>query len=150
MVGDVAGKGMPASLFMAVSIASLQAIMGHNFSPAELLAELDTALVPYTKQQRQNCDMCYAEICRTAEVVGDSCLVTATIRVANAGCITPLIKRADGTIEWVEVGGLPLGTGLGAKFGYEQQELAMSAGDILILMTDGIVLNFTQECGRDE
>ena len=48
-VGDVSGKGMSAALLMAVSLASFQSIIGQALAPRELLAHLDSAIVPYTR-----------------------------------------------------------------------------------------------------
>ena len=61
----------------------------------------------------------------------------------NAGCITPIIRRVDGTVEWVEVGGIPLGVDLGAKFGYQEVSRSLSKGDLVILTSDGVVKAMT-------
>jgi serine phosphatase RsbU (regulator of sigma subunit) len=129
-VGDVSGKGLPAALLMAVSLASLQAVIDHSFPPNELLAHLDQVLVPYTRTTRQNCALCYIE------------LHHQTLHVANAGCIDPLIKHADGKVAWVEAGGIPLGIGLGAQTGYDVVSLELDQGDLIILTSDGVVEAF--------
>ncbi len=129
-VGDVSGKGLPAALLMGVSLASLQAVISQSFSASTLLAHLDQALLPYTRTTRQNCALCYIE------------LYQHTLHVANAGCIAPLIKRADGEVIWVDVGGTPLGTGLDGQYGYETVKLALSEGDLIILTSDGVVEAF--------
>ncbi len=129
-VGDVSGKGLPAALLMAVSLASLQSVIDHAFPPNELLAHLDEVLVPYTRTTRQNCALCYIE------------LHHHTLHVVNAGCIAPVIKRNDGTIEWVEVGGVPLGLGLGADTGYNVASLELTEGDLIILTSDGVLEAF--------
>jgi sigma-B regulation protein RsbU (phosphoserine phosphatase) len=61
------------------------------------------------------------------------------MRVANAGCISPIIKRAGGPLEWVEVGGAPLGVGLGSEAGYQEQAIRLNPGDLVILTSDGVV-----------
>jgi len=132
-VGDVSGKGMPAALLMAISLASFQSAIGLGLIPNELLAHLDKAIVPYTKTTRQNCALVYVDITMSAK---DR---KGILRVANAGCITPIIRRVNGTVEWVEVGGMPLGTGLGAKTGYREVTLNVTRGDVIILISDGVV-----------
>lgn len=126
-VGDVSGKGMPAALLMAVSLTSLQTVISHSFPARDLLAYLDQALVPYTHTTQQNCALCYVE------------LNDQTLYIANAGCIAPLIKRVNGSVEVVDVGGTPLGIGLGAQFGYQEVSLTLTKGDLVILTSDGVV-----------
>jgi serine phosphatase RsbU (regulator of sigma subunit) len=134
-LGDVSGKGMPAALLMAVSFASFQSALDQRLAPADLLAHLDAELMPYTRTRfRQNCALCYAEISRVAaENKG------AVLRVANAGCVSPLVRRADGRLEWVDVGGPPLGIGLGTEAGYTETKLTLCPKDLVILTSDGVV-----------
>jgi phosphoserine phosphatase RsbU/P len=51
----------------------------------------------------------------------------------------PLLKRVDGSVEWVEMGGLPLGVGLGAAFDYQEVTRNLSPDDLVILTSDGVV-----------
>ncbi len=136
-VGDVSGKGMPAALLMAVSMASFQSIMPSGLPPANLLANLDRTILPYTRTSHQNCALCYLEI--TPPVVPANTPNGGALRAANAGCIYPIIRRYDGSIEWVRVGGPPLGFGLGAADGYHEAEYPLSTGDLVILISDGVV-----------
>jgi serine phosphatase RsbU (regulator of sigma subunit) len=126
-VGDVSGKGMPAALLMALSVASFQSSVVQALSPSELLAQLDVALEPYTRTGLENCALCYVDIRGNI------------LRVANAGCVSPIIRRVNGSIEWVDVGGTPLGVGLGAQDGYRQVTLALAPGDLVILTSDGVI-----------
>jgi serine phosphatase RsbU (regulator of sigma subunit) len=132
-VGDISGKGLPAALLMSTSLASLQASLGDELSPATRLARLDYVLTPYTKASRQNCALCYAE------------LQGHTMRVANAGCIGPLVRRRDGRTEWVEIGGLPLGAGLGARFGYQDRTVLLENGDLIVFCSDGLVETMNEQ-----
>jgi serine phosphatase RsbU (regulator of sigma subunit) len=142
-VGDVSGKGMPAALLMAVSMASFQSIMPSGLAPASMLANLDRAILPYTRTSRQNCALCYLEITPPAAPADTLSLLGqldgGALRVANAGCIYPIIRRQDGSVEWVSVGGPPLGFGLGAADGYHEAEYVLGVGDLVILTSDGVV-----------
>lgn len=131
-VGDVSGKGIPAALLMAVSLASYQAIVKQNLSPAKLLTTLDKEIKQYTQSTYQNCAMCYVELNLThkTEVI---------LSAANAGCIPPYIKHHQRAGEWIEIGGLPLGTGLGAETGYQEKMIPLSPGDMIIMTSDGVV-----------
>jgi serine phosphatase RsbU (regulator of sigma subunit) len=134
-VGDVSGKGMPAALLMAASLTALHSVITRVAAPSKLLAELDLAIEPYTSTTLQNCALCYAEI-----IPLNSDLDNWSLRVANAGCITPLICRAiSGSVEWVEVGGIPLGVGLGAQSGYGEATFSLKQGDMVIFTSDGVV-----------
>lgn len=126
-VGDVSGKGVASALLMATSLSLLIASFAHSFSPGERLAQLDQVLTPYTKPQRQNCALCYLEV------------TDETLKVVNAGGIPPFIQRANGSVEFPEVGGFALGQGLGAKLGYTELQLPLKRGDLIILTSDGVV-----------
>lgn len=134
-VGDISGKGMPAALMMAVSLASLRAAIDPALAPKELLAQLDQSFTVYTRTTKQNCALCYVELTPphlSGEGVGQ-------LRVANAGCVIPLIRRAAGPVEWIEAGGLPLGLGLAQEFGYAEVCCPLQPGDLIILTSDGII-----------
>jgi serine phosphatase RsbU (regulator of sigma subunit) len=55
----------------------------------------------------------------------------------NAGHNNPILRRASGLIERLDVGGLPLGIMPEAK--YESASVALAPGDWLIIFTDGLV-----------
>ncbi len=133
-LGDVSGKGMPAALLMSVSLASLEAIIAQALDPTTLLTQLDQVIGRYTRTTRQNCALVYVEVVTPARPSD-----TGRLRVANAGCIVPLVKRADGAVEWIDSGGLPLGTGSEVKCEYQATALPLAKGDIIILTSDGLV-----------
>jgi ligand-binding sensor domain-containing protein/serine phosphatase RsbU (regulator of sigma subunit) len=128
VVGDVSGKGMPAALLMAISLASLRSIIRQSPEPTELLARMDRTLKPYTSATNQNCALCYAEI------------NGHTLNVTNAGCIAPIIRHTDGQVEWVNASGLPLGVPMNIGPGSHQEaNLILAKGDLVILVSDGVV-----------
>jgi PAS domain S-box-containing protein len=133
-VGDISGKGLPAALLMSVSLASLQATIPQRLPPGELLLQLDRTLARYTRTSHQNCALCYLEVTPPTPESD-----RRVLRAANAGCIPPLIRRMDGQIEWVHVGGIPLGVELGVELGYREIEFELARGDLIILTSDGVV-----------
>jgi PAS domain S-box-containing protein len=135
-LGDVTGKGVPAALLMAISMASFQAIVPQGGGPGDLLRQLDQTIGGFTRASRQNCALVYVDIELAPGKRGPG---AAALRVANAGCVAPLIRRADGSTEWVDVGGLPLGTELGARLGYATSERSLASGDVVVLSSDGVV-----------
>jgi PAS domain S-box-containing protein len=130
-VGDVSGKGVPAALLMAVSMASFRSVVEQQVPPATFLARMDKAIASYTHATRQNCALVYLELVAYEGAY--------TLLVANAGCIPPLLKRQDGEVCWIEVGGLPLGINMAHKVVYQEHRLHLAAGDMLILTSDGVV-----------
>ncbi|HJZ46765.1 MAG TPA: SpoIIE family protein phosphatase [Roseiflexaceae bacterium] len=76
---------------------------------------------------RQNCALCYAD------------LQGLSLRVANAGGMPPLVCRVAGETAWLEVGGLPLGIGLGATAGYGEAELVLQPGEVVVFVSNGVV-----------
>lgn len=132
-IGDVSGKGVSAALLMATVLSQFDAALTLSFTPSERLAYLDQAIVPYTSRRYQNCALTYIEF---------ECLMGTTevhLRAVNAGGIPPFIKRCDGQIEWLDIRGLPLGLGLGAETGYQEVETRVCSGDIVVLISDGVV-----------
>lgn len=126
-VGDVSDKGMSAALLMAISLAHFDSALTFTLPPHEVLAHLDRSLVRYTQATGQNCALCYVEI--------DG----LTLHIANAGGIPPYIRHGDGRVERVDVGGLPLGVGIGSQAGYESIRVTVAPDDIVILTSDGVV-----------
>lgn len=131
-VGDVSGKGVSAALLMATALSRFDASLSLRLGSAELLAHLDRELMPYTKPRRQSCALCYVEI------VGVN-TVRPVMRTANAGCIPPYVKHADGSVEWIESSGPPLGQGLGVRAGYHEIAKPLTKGDMIVLTSDGVV-----------
>lgn len=156
VVGDVSGKGMPAALLMAVCVASLRSLAGQGLAPGEFLTRMDRAIAAHTRTTRQNCALVYVEIERIelndnhsvpcneatdASISGTSADEVAVwrLRIANAGCVAPLLKRQDGTVMWVDVGGLPLGVMIESKLCYQEVCLPMVPGDMVVLTSDGVI-----------
>jgi two-component system sensor histidine kinase ChiS len=148
-VGDVTGKGIPAAMLMAGSVASLQAMLSETIPLESLLVKLDKTIGLHTQLSTQNCALCYAEITMPANghQAPPQAPVPAVMRVANAGCIPPLIRRVDGSTEWVEVVGLPLGLALDVSLAYEAVAVKLQPGDLVILTSDGLV-EATAETGE--
>ena len=60
-----------------------------------------------------------------------------TFHYINAGHNNPILRRANGLIERLDVGGLPLGIQPDAR--YESASVTLAPGDWLIIFTDGLV-----------
>jgi len=131
-VGDVSGKGISAALLMATCLSHIDNSMKLNLKLAERMAYLDAILVPFTKPQKQNCALCMVEF------VGVN-TNHAFVKVVNAACIPPYIKRKNGTVEWISAKGFALGQGIGTQFGYKENTVSIEKGDMVILVSDGVI-----------
>ena len=126
VVGDVVGKGVRAAANMGQLRNALRAISVERLKPPSALARLD----------RLASDGLDATFATVVYAVFDS--KAGVLRHSSAGHPPPVVAYPDGRVELLEGGrGLPLGTGLGAK--YRQSVVALPAGSIVVLYTDGLV-----------
>jgi sigma-B regulation protein RsbU (phosphoserine phosphatase) len=140
VIADVAGKSIPAALLMATLQASLRTIAGEGAPLGELVVRLNRYASAHSLDGRRF----------TTAVLAEYEPETRRLVYVNAGHNAPILRRADGVTEKLEVGGLPLGIDTGAFF--ETAELELRAGDALIFYTDGVVEAFdekAQEFGND-
>jgi len=125
LVGDVAGKGMPASLLMS----SLQARVHVVFEDGDHLAEKITRL---NKATCRNCpDNRFITFFMT---IMDP--ATGELVYTNAGHNPPLVVRASGAVEMLEGGGMILGILPAAS--YTESRSRLNPGDVLVLFSDGV------------
>jgi sigma-B regulation protein RsbU (phosphoserine phosphatase) len=127
VVGDVAGKGMPAALLMASLQAHAQALT--EFGDGDvggLVARLNKAVKARSPGNR---------FITLFLAVFDP--EASTLTYSNAGHNPPMLLRASGEVEKLEEGGLALGMFAGAQYG--QRSVPFHAGDLLILYSDGVV-----------
>lgn len=127
-VGDVSGKGIPAALYMAVSSSALAARVTLASNIVQLYDELNTILHPRTTQTRMNTALLTVHL--------DTHQQQWFAHVVNAGLIAPL-HRSSSDCQYLDVGGLPLGAVLTAR--YDHLDVPLQCGDWLILCSDGII-----------
>lgn len=127
-VGDVAGKGLPASLFMAVS-KSLSSYLGRHASshPGAVLSTVNGELVA------NNPENLFVTV--FAAVLDPR---TGVLHFANAGHESPHVIHADGRFERIgeALGGPPLS--MLDEFDYDTDTLTLEPGDTLLIVTDGV------------
>jgi phosphoserine phosphatase RsbU/P len=132
VIADVAGKSVPAALLMATLQASLRTIAGENAPLADLVARLN----------RYACAHSLNGLRFTTAVLGEYNTASRKLTYVNAGHNAPILRRANGVIETLEVGGVPLGIRLDRH--YETASLELRPGDALIFFTDGVVEAFNE------
>src|SRR5258705_2919625 len=125
VIADVAGKSVPAALLMATLQASLRTIAGEILPLADLVA----------RRNRYSCSHSLNGLRFTTAVLSEYNPISRRLTYVNAGHNAPILRRANGTLETLEVGGLPLGIESGEK--YETASLELTLGDALIFFTNG-------------
>lgn len=124
-LGDVSGKGMPASLMMMALHARVQVL-------AEDPADLGAFMMRLNKATCAKCPS-------NRFITFFYCVLDATtgnLRFANAGHNPPIIMRASGEAEMLEGGGPVLGILSIAPYGEERAQVG--CGDMLVLFSDGV------------
>ncbi len=126
-VGDVMGKGASAAALMGQVRSAIRAYAISDPSPRLVFAEIDKLFA-----------VLHEERIVTA-VAGVLDLERGTVRLANAGHPSPLLRRADGRVEQVGRGNtLLIAAGVTGPERTEQQ-LRLEVGDSLVLFSDGLV-----------
>jgi len=129
-IADVSGKGIPASLIMAMCRSVLRGAARGQQSPAEVLREVNRQLFPDIKE-----DMFIS----AAYVLVNH--VTGSMTLARAGHDAPLLYVAAAkTVTSIRPPGMALGIDSGGVFDRVLQDhsLKLEKGDCLVLYTDGV------------
>ncbi len=124
-LGDVAGKGSPAALLMALLLAMLRTLVDEGLQPADLIARLNLQIVRHAPPSRF-ITLFFATYHAP----------TGVLTYVNAGQTPPLVRRVDGRYERLEGGGIALGMFEGSQ--YAAHETRLRPGDLLVLYSDGI------------
>jgi serine phosphatase RsbU (regulator of sigma subunit) len=120
VVGDVAGKGLPAAMLVSVLVGATRGAAEYTSDPAELLANLNERLVG-------------------REGAGYSTALVALIRadgrvsIANAGHLSPYLDGREVELH----GALPLGLARGVS--YEPSHFYLAPGSRVTFYSDGVV-----------
>lgn len=129
-IADVSGKGVPASLIMAICRSVLRSEAAQNQSPAEVLKKVNRQLYPDIKED-MFISMAYLVVDQT----------NGAVTLARAGHDAPLLYRAaTQTVETVKPPGLVLGIDSGSVFDRLTNDFSvpLEHGDCLVLYTDGV------------
>lgn len=139
VIADVSGKGVPAALFMAMSMTLIKATARYGLPPEELLFRVNNELA------RDN----------------DSCMFVTTffgildtesgeMVYANGGHNPPLHLKRDGSVAWL-TGSPCLMVGAMEGAPYKRERLLLEPGESLFLYTDGVTeaMNLQEELFSD-
>ena len=123
-IGDVSGKGVPASLFMAVTRSTFRTVSAHESMPDRIVTTMNKTIADMNKR-----DMFVTLF------VGVLDLPTGRLRYCNAGHDAPLLVGAG-------VGELPcdsnIPVGFMSTWEYSLQEVQIFTNTTIFLFTDGL------------
>jgi serine/threonine protein phosphatase PrpC len=126
VVGDVAGKGLPAAMLVSVLIGAIRGVAEYTKDPAELLARLNERLIGRTQGGFATA--------LVARIEADG-----SVTIANAGHLSPYLDGQE-----VELNGaLPLGVVENAM--YQVTRFHLPQGSRLTFYSDGVVEAQNQE-----
>src|SRR5205085_3868935 len=120
-VADVAGKSIPAAMLMATFQASLKTLSTAQVALPELAANMN----------RYACTNSQGGLRFTTAFLAEYDAVQRTLDYINAGHNNPILLRANGSIERLDIGGLPFGILPEVK--YEDATIALAPGDWLVI-----------------
>ncbi len=126
-VADVAGKSIPAAMLMATFQASLKTLSTAQVALPELAANMN----------RYACSNSQGGLRFTTAFLAEYDPEARTLHYINAGHNNPILRRASGAIERLDVGGLPFG--IIPEATYQSATITLGPGDWLIIFTDGLV-----------
>ncbi|HEX4566554.1 MAG TPA: PP2C family protein-serine/threonine phosphatase, partial [Vicinamibacterales bacterium] len=124
-IGDVAGKGSPAALLMALLLAVLRTLVDERLEPCPLMTRLNAQICRHSPASR------FITLFYAVYTPG-----TGALTYVNAGQNPPLLRRRDGSIDRLGSTGVALGMFEGST--YQAMETRVDTGELLLLYSDGI------------
>lgn len=126
VIGDVSGKGVPASLFMAVTKTLIKATAMQKLDPDEILYHVNQEI-----SRDNNVAMFVTIFCGILDTE------TGEVVYANGGHNLPIIIKGKKEVRYLErTGGLAIGVMEGVT--YRKERLLLEPGDTFFLYTDGV------------
>lgn len=135
LAGDVAGKGLPAAMFMAVSKALAKSSTLRESGDLESLMSVVNA-----ELSRDNPEDLFVTL---FAMILD--LDTGALEYCNAGHEPPVLVHGDGSTEILDAGGGPPMCVV-AGFEYSVAESRCAPGDVIAMLSDGITEAMDKAC----
>lgn len=125
VIGDVADKGVPASIYMAVTLTALRAFARLGPSPALILTHLNNYLVSYNDSNMFVTLLCLMINLKTGEVLVSDAGHGMIYRLKKDALVKPKLEKN-------------LALGVSEDIVFSESSFKLSKGDILFLYTDGV------------
>lgn len=126
IIGDVSGKGVPASLFMAIARSLFRTISRKIESPAEIVTAMNNSI---SENNESNMFITL--------IVGILDLQTGTLKLCNAGHNPPALILPDGSVSLLDMK-KHLIAGIMPDYVYSDEIINLEKGTKIFLYTDGI------------
>lgn len=125
-VGDVSGKGVPASLFMAQATRLFRILASQGLMPAEICTYMNDALT------EDNTTRMFVTF-----FLGLLDLKTGLLDFCNCGHTAPMVSDSSGNVDFLKITpSLPIGTL--PKFKFKEEQIGNLKGKSLFVYTDGL------------
>lgn len=126
VIADVADKGMPSALFMALSRSILRASLTGSRGLTENMQQANRLICA------DSSDSMFVTVSYAGLNLADG-----TVEFLNAGHNPTLYYQAEtNQLDWLSHTGMPLGIDADARYG--QRQLCLNPGDFLLMYTDGV------------
>ena len=125
--GDVAGKGVPASLVMSRLSSAVRNIVEYVPDAAEAVSRINNHMCAKAVEGRF-----------VTFVLVQLDPRRHTMSVVNAGHMSPLIRHADGSIEELDQSAVGVPLGVVEGFPFQSVECSIKPGDCIVIYTDGV------------
>ena len=132
VLGDVAGKGLPAAMLMASVLGSVRALLSAGLRGRELVAALNRHVCASTASGRL-VTLFYGEIDTS----------TGAMTYVNAGHNPPILLRSDGRVDRLPPTTMVLGALADAAI--EARQVEIGPADRLLIFTDGFSEAFNKK-----
>jgi serine phosphatase RsbU (regulator of sigma subunit) len=126
-IGDVAGKGLQAAMFMTVATTLVEEMARQGLAPAEALGRANERLYPKLRPHRMFVTLLYGVL--DAE--------TGQFTFASAGQTGPILCARGTPPRFLPSSSLPLAAMPSVQ--YEEQSCRLEPGDALVFVSDGLI-----------
>ncbi len=125
-VADVSGKAMKAAMTAVMTSGMIYREVGSNESPKTILRKINRPM--YLKTDRRVFTaMCFAVLDTKKK----------QLSLSNAGQTFPVLLRKD-VVEYLRVAGERLPLGVKEEVLYQEREIKLKKGDVVVFYTDGV------------
>lgn len=126
IVGDVSGKGIPATMFMSATVNLFRSALGHQMSPKAITEEMNAVLSDNNPS-----------VTFVTAFIGRLHIPSGQLLYCNAAHMPPLVRSVDGSVRRITmVPNIPLG--YDEEFRFAEEGCMLGADEKLVLYTDGV------------
>lgn len=126
IIGDVSGKGVPATMFMSATVNLFRSALGHQTSPKAIVEEMNTVL------SANNPSLTFV-----TAFIGRLHLPSGQLTYCNAGHMPPLVQHSDRSVSCIKmIRNAPLG--YDETFKFVEEGCLLGKDEQLVLYTDGV------------